>query len=135
MSHVGRYPKTFCNLLFRILQVWIVKALMQRNVMKKTNAERLRLGKRRRRKVEGIGYFLEKIKGLFMVGTSVLHIGFLGKTGRICLCNARLSVASPSREKRQDPLRVFIGHDFDLSHDRAKQSIQIEFWKMTLFNA
>ena len=70
-----------------------------------------------------------------MVGTGVLYIGFLGKTGGICLCNARLSVVSPTGEKRQDPLRIFIGHDFDLSHDRAKQSIQIEFCKMTLFNA
>ena len=70
-----------------------------------------------------------------MVGAGVLCIGLFGKTGRICLRNARPSVASPSREKRQDPLRIFIGHDFDLSHDRAKQSIQIEFCKMTLFNA
>ena len=70
-----------------------------------------------------------------MVGAGVLCIGLFGKTGRICLRNARPSVALPSREKRQDPLRIFIGYDVDLSHDRAKQSIQIEFCKMTLFNA
>ena len=80
-----------------------------------------------------LAIFFRKSKVFLWLVLAFCTLVFLARPeGFVCVM--LVLVASPSREKRQDPLRIFVGHDFDLSHDRAKQSIQIEFCKMTLFN-